>query len=255
VSRPESAAATVLRVRVAVISDIHGNLAALEAVLAEVDAAVPDEVWCLGDMTGYGAKPNECVDLVRERSDVCLVGNHDLVVRGDLSVDEFSPEAAAAATWSKSVLGEEERAYLRSLAPLGERAGVSLYHASIRDPIWEYVVNAEVARACLVKQKSELALIGHSHVPLALHLTAGTLRGGHAAGGSEYPLEERKCLLNPGSVGQPRDRDPRAAWLLLDLGQRVASFRRTDYDIVQAQGEIISAGLPQRLADRLAVGA
>jgi predicted phosphodiesterase len=242
-------------VRVAVISDIHGNLAALEAVLAEVDAAAPDEIWCLGDMTGYGAKPNECVDLVRDRSDVCLVGNHDLVVRGDLSVDEFSPEAAAAATWSKTVLGDDERTYLRSLAPLGERAGVSLYHASIRDPIWEYVVNAEVARACLVKQKSDLALIGHSHVPLALHLTAGTLRGGHAAGGSEYPLEERKCLLNPGSVGQPRDRDPRAAWLLLDLDRHLASFHRVEYDIPRTQAEIMAAGLPQRLADRLAVGA
>jgi predicted phosphodiesterase len=255
VNRSEAAAATVPRVRVAVISDIHGNLAALEAVLVEIDAAAPDEIWCLGDMTGYGAKPNECVDVVRARSDVCLVGNHDLVVRGDLSVDEFSPEAAAAATWSKTVLGDDERAYLRTLAPLGERAGVSLYHASIRDPIWEYVVNAEVARACLVKQKSDLALIGHSHVPLALHLTAGTLRGGHAAGGSEYPLEDRKCLLNPGSVGQPRDRDPRAAWLLLDLERRLATFHRVDYDIPRTQGEIMAAGLPQRLADRLAVGA
>ena len=237
------------------LSDIHSNLAALEAVLREVDAAAPDELWCLGDLTGYNARPNECIDLVRERAAICLVGNHDLVVRGDLSAEEFSSDAGVAATWSRAVLGEEELAYLRTLAPLGDRAGVSLFHASIRDPIWEYVITPEIALACLIKQRTDLALIGHSHVPLALHLTAGTLRGGHAAGGSEYPLEDRKCLLNPGSVGQPRDRDPRAAWLLLDLEQRVASFRRTDYDIVQAQGEIISAGLPQRLADRLAVGA
>jgi predicted phosphodiesterase len=241
-------------VRVAVLSDIHSNLAALEAVLREVDDEAPDELWCLGDLTGYNARPNECIDRIRERAAICLVGNHDLVVRGDLSSEEFSSDAGVAATWSRAVLGEEQLAYLRTLAPLGDREGVSLFHASIRDPIWEYVITPEIALACLVKQRTDLALIGHSHVALALQLSAGTLKGGKAPGGKEYDLSERRCLLNPGSVGQPRDGDPRAAWMLLDLDSRSASFRRTDYDVKRTQAEIIEAGLPRRLADRLDFG-
>jgi predicted phosphodiesterase len=241
-------------VRVAVVSDIHGNLAALEAVLAAIDAEPVDELWCLGDLTGYGARPNECVDAIREHAVICLVGNHDLAVRGDLSVVEFSEDAAAAAEWSQKVLQPEQRAYLRSLAPLGERAGVALYHASIRDPIWEYVVTPEIARACLTKQRTDLAIVGHSHVALALHLSAGTLKGGLAADGDEYDLKDRRCLLNPGSVGQPRDRDPRAAYLVLDLERRVARFHRVPYDIARTQQEITEAALPARLAQRLDVG-
>jgi diadenosine tetraphosphatase ApaH/serine/threonine PP2A family protein phosphatase len=241
-------------VKVAVLSDVHGNLAALEAVLADIDSVAPDELWCLGDLVGYNARPNECVDLVRERVDLSLVGNHDLVVRGDLSLEEFSSDAAAAARWSREVLGAEQRTYLRSLAPLGDRDGVSVYHASPRDPIWEYVVTPDVAIACLARQRTDLALVGHSHVALALHLSAGSLHGGVATAGATFDLEGRRCLLNPGSVGQPRDRDPRAAWLLLDLDERKATFHRVDYDIERTQREILEAGLPARLAERLERG-
>src|SRR3954470_175534 len=114
--------------RVAVVSDIHSNLAALEAVLAAIDEEAPAEIWCLGDLTGYNARPKECIATIRERAAICLAGNHDLVVRGDLSLDEFSADAAVAATWARTVLDDDERAYLRSLAPLGERSGVSLFH-------------------------------------------------------------------------------------------------------------------------------
>jgi diadenosine tetraphosphatase ApaH/serine/threonine PP2A family protein phosphatase len=241
-------------VKVAVLSDVHGNLAALEAVLADIDGVVPDELWCLGDLVGYNARPNECVTLVRDRVDLCLAGNHDLVVRGDLSLEEFSSDAAAAARWSREVLGVEERTYLRKLAPLGDRDGVSLYHASPRDPIWEYVVTPDVALACLARQRTNLALVGHSHVALALHLSAGSLHGGVATAGATFDLECRRCLLNPGSVGQPRDRDPRAAWLLLDLEEHRATFHRVAYDIERTQREIIEAGLPARLAERLERG-
>jgi diadenosine tetraphosphatase ApaH/serine/threonine PP2A family protein phosphatase len=241
-------------VKVAVLSDVHGNLAALEAVLADIDSVAPDELWCLGDLVGYNARPNECVALVRDRVDLCLVGNHDLVVRGDLSLEEFSSDAAAAARWSRDTLGVEERAYLRKLAPLGDRDGVSLYHASPRDPIWEYVVTPDVALACLARQRTNLALVGHSHVALALHLSAGSLHGGVATAGATFDLEGRRCLLNPGSVGQPRDRDPRAAWLLLDLEENRATFHRVDYDVERTQREILEAGLPARLAERLERG-
>jgi predicted phosphodiesterase len=241
-------------VRVAVLSDVHGNLAALESVLADVDAAGVDEIWCLGDLTGYGARPNECVAVMRERADICLVGNHDLVVRGDLGVDAFTADAAEAASYAREHLAEPEREWLRSLAPLGQREGVELYHGSIRDPVWEYVLTAEIAIACLNRQRSDLALVGHSHVALAVHLEHAELKGGLAAPGSEYALGGRHCLLNPGSVGQPRDRDPRAAWLLLDGDAEAAHFHRSEYDIERTQREILEAGLPERLASRLAAG-
>ena len=239
---------------VAVLSDVHANIAALEAVLVDVDAAGVDEIWCLGDLTGYGARPTECVALMRERADICLVGNHDLVVRGDLGVDSFTSDAAVAASYAREHLAEEERAWLQTLAPLGERAGVELYHGSIRDPVWEYVLTAEIALACLNRQRSPLALVGHSHVALAVHSEHGELHGGLAAPDSVFDLNDRHCLLNPGSVGQPRDRDPRAAWLLLDLDVNAADFRRSEYDIERTQSEIREAGLPERLASRLSTG-
>jgi predicted phosphodiesterase len=241
-------------VRVAVLSDVHANLAALEAVLVDVDAAQVDEIWCLGDLTGYGARPNECVALVRERADICLVGNHDLVVRGDLGVDAFTSDAAEAAAYARAQLADAEREWLRTLAPLGQRAGVELYHGSIRDPVWEYVLTAEIALACLNRQRSALALVGHSHVALAVHSDHGELKGGLAAPDSDYDLSSRHCLLNPGSVGQPRDRDPRASWLVLELETQRAHFRRSEYDIPRTQAEIRAAGLPERLAARLAGG-
>jgi diadenosine tetraphosphatase ApaH/serine/threonine PP2A family protein phosphatase len=240
--------------RVAVLSDVHANLAALESTLVDVDTEAVDEIWCLGDLTGYGARPTECVDLMRERAAICLCGNHDLVVRGDLGVDAFTSDAAAAAAYAREVLPEAELEWLRTLAPLGQREGVELYHGSIRDPVWEYVLNVEIALACLSRQRSELALVGHSHVALAVHLERGELKGGLAAPDSEYDLADRRCLLNPGSVGQPRDRDPRAAWLLLDLETRRARFRRSAYDIERTQREIREAGLPERLASRLSTG-
>jgi predicted phosphodiesterase len=241
-------------VRVAVLSDVHANLAALEAVLVDVDASSVDEIWCLGDLTGYGARPNECVALVRDRADYCLVGNHDLVVRGDLGVDAFTSDAAVAAAYARAHLAEPEREWLCSLSASGEREGVELYHGSIRDPVWEYVLTEEIATACLTRQRSDLALVGHSHVALAVHLDGDELKGGLAAPDSLYELRDRHALLNPGSVGQPRDRDPRAAWLLLDGEAGTGHFRRTDYDIERTQAEIRGAGLPDRLAARLSSG-
>jgi predicted phosphodiesterase len=241
-------------VRVAVVSDVHGNLAALEAVLAAVDSEGVDEIWCLGDLTGYGARPAECVAVMRERAAICLVGNHDLVVRGDLGVDAFTADAAEAAAYAREHLPEDELEWLRTLAPLGERADVELYHASVRDPVWEYVLSEETAIGSLNRQHKDLALVGHSHVALAVHLERGQLQGGLAKADHECDFSVRPWLINPGSVGQPRDRDPRAAWLLLDLDARLATFRRNDYDIERTQQEIRDAGLPVRLANRLSSG-
>jgi predicted phosphodiesterase len=243
-------------VRVAVVSDVHGNLAALEAVLADVDYSEGvDEIWCLGDLTGYGARPAECVALVRERAAICLAGNHDLVVRGSLDVDAFTADAAVAADYSREHLSEEALAWLRTLEPAGAREGVELYHGSIRDPVWEYVLSEETAISCLEEQQSALALVGHSHVALGVSLgEGGELEGGLAPADVSCELAGQKWLMNPGSAGQPRDRDWRAAWLLLDLDRQTAQFRRTEYDVARTQGEIRDAGLPARLASRLSTG-
>jgi predicted phosphodiesterase len=239
--------------RVAVISDIHGNLPALEAVLEHAGREGTDELWSLGDMVGYGGKPSECLTLVSERAAICLGGNHDLVVSGVLDIAQFTSDAGVAARWTRSVLTPDELELLARLSPQGARAGVSLFHGSIRDPVWEYVLTADVADASLRAQTTDLALVGHSHVQLALTLGDGALEGGKAEPDQEVRLG-RKQLLNPGSVGQPRDRDPRAAWLLLDTGAGSARFMRSDYPIERAQSDIRAAGLPNRLADRLAKG-
>jgi predicted phosphodiesterase len=239
--------------RVAVISDVHANLPALEAVLEHAGTTGFDELWCLGDIVGYGGRPSECLAIVRERSAICLGGNHDLVVSGALDIDQFTSDAGVAARWTRSVLTPEELEFLAQLSPTGERAGVSLYHGSIRDPVWEYVLTADVAEASLKAQSTDLALVGHSHVQLALALTESGLEGGKAEPDQEVTLD-RKQLLNPGSVGQPRDRDPRAAWLQIDTEARTARFMRSEYAIERAQTDIRAAGLPGRLADRLSRG-
>jgi predicted phosphodiesterase len=239
--------------RVAVISDVHANYHALEAVLEEIDAEEVEAIWCLGDTIGYGPLPNECCATVEARADVCLVGNHDLVVLGKLSVGDFNDEAAAAALWTADVLTPESRSFLERLKPLGQAEGVDLFHASARDPVWEYVLTEEAARATLELSSSPLVLVGHSHVALAITLDGREVLGGLAPGGTELELEGR-WLLNPGSVGQPRDGDPRAAWTLLDLERRFAAFRRVQYPIGQTQSEMRERGLPAALAARLGDG-
>lgn len=240
--------------RAAVISDIHGNLAALEAVLAAIDADAPDEVWCLGDLVGYGPRPNECCELVEAQAQVCLAGNHDLAVRGTIDLSEFSGDAGLAAAWTREVLTPAARAYLDVLEPKGERAGVALYHGSARDPVWEYVLSDEAARATLALAGTALVLVGHSHAALDVLLRDGVSDGGLAPAGTELELAGTNALLNPGSVGQPRDGDSRAGYLLLDLAAERASFRRVEYDIARTQAEMREAGLPEQLAARLSLG-
>jgi diadenosine tetraphosphatase ApaH/serine/threonine PP2A family protein phosphatase len=242
--------------RIGVISDIHANLYALEAVLAALERDRTDAIWNLGDTVGYGPRPNECCMIVRERADLSLVGNHDLVVlgRGDVAVEEFNPEAAAAATWTRDVLTDGSRAFLQGLHAFASEDGVELYHGSPRDPVWEYVLTVEAAQAAFQATRAPLLLVGHSHVPLALHLQGAEVVGGLASAGVEVDLAEGRWLLNPGSVGQPRDGDPRAAYCLVDLDANRAAFRRVEYSIDETQAEMHERGLPAPLAERLAFG-
>ncbi len=240
--------------RVAVISDIHANLHALEAVLAEIDADPPDELWCLGDLVGYGPKPNECCTIVQERAAVCLGGNHDLAVRGTIDLVEFSGDAGAAAKWTREILADDALAYLNTLEPQGTASGVALFHGSARDPVWEYVLSDSAASATLGLTEAPLVLVGHSHVALQIVLHDTLLHGGLAPNGAEADLAGERWLLNPGSVGQPRDGDPHAAYLRLDLEAQHATFRRVPYDIELTQAEMREVGLPESLAERLALG-
>jgi diadenosine tetraphosphatase ApaH/serine/threonine PP2A family protein phosphatase len=245
--------------RAAVLSDIHSNRQALEAVLAAVDEAGVDQIWCLGDMVGYGADPNACTAIVRERCSTVLAGNHDLALLGALDISTFSEAAATAVEWTRGEATEETLEFLASLEPTASQSGVGLFHASPRDPVWEYVLATEQAEAGLDAQEERVGLIGHSHIALFFVRAEnggrrGYTQGAQATDGAEIEIVEGEWLLNPGSVGQPRDGDSRAAWLELDTEQWLASYHRVPYDIEAAASAIRAAGLPDVLAERLGVG-
>ncbi len=241
--------------RVAVASDIHGNRHAIEAVLADIAATGADELWCLGDLVGYGAEPDACVELAREHAGVCLAGNHDLAVTGELPLDEFSRGAEIAARWTQEVIQPDNLAFLESLEPTGHVEGIGLFHASPRDPVWEYVLSALLAEMCLDAAAERIALIGHSHVALSFVRREGEIATGERRVDRDVAdVSVGEWLLNPGSVGQPRDGDPRAAWLLLDTQEQTAAWHRVEYDVAGAAAAIRQARLPDSLAERLGYG-
>jgi predicted phosphodiesterase len=241
--------------KVAVISDIHANRQAFEATLDAVAASDASELWCLGDLVGYGADPDACVELAREHVAVCLAGNHDLGVTGQIPLAEFSRGASVAAQWTQEVISAENLSFLRGLEPQGEESALGLFHASPRDPIWEYVLSPLLAELCLDVQRNRVCLIGHSHVALSFVRQEGEPATGEPhRDGVELDIGEGLWLLNPGSVGQPRDGDPRASWLLVDLDAMAVSYHRTDYDIAGAAAAIRAARLPDSLAERLEYG-
>ena len=242
--------------RLAVISDIHGNRQALEAVLDDIEREGVSEIWCLGDIVGYGASPDECCDLTREAAQrITLAGNHDMAVRGDLPLDEFSRGAELAARWTQEHLRRDNLDYLLALEPQDLGEDIGLYHASPRDPVWEYVLSTWQAAECIDVMEGRIGAIGHSHVALWFQRDGeGQVTGATAEAGLELDLSGGSWLLNPGGVGQPRDGDPRAAWLLLDTSTWRATWRRVEYRIDLAARAIEEAGLPRMLAERLYSG-
>ena len=241
--------------RVAIASDIHGNRHAFEAVIAAAQDAAAEELWCLGDLVGYGAEPDACVALAEANCAVCLAGNHDLAVVDVLSLEEFSRGAALAAQWTRDVIRPATREFLLSLRPSSDAEGVGLYHASPRDPVWEYVLSGLTAELCLDATSFRVSLIGHSHVALSFHRPDGAPAAGSTRREGELlDVGTGEWLINPGSTGQPRDGDPRAAWLMLDTAAWTAEWRRARYDIAGAQSAIRAARLPDSLAERLQYG-
>jgi diadenosine tetraphosphatase ApaH/serine/threonine PP2A family protein phosphatase len=241
--------------RIAILSDVHGNLPAFEAVLGDIEDESVEETWCLGDLVGYGAQPDECVQLARDHCDLSLAGNHDLVVTGDIPISDFSAGAAAAARWTQETIAEETMAYLKGLRPADPDREPALYHASPRDPVWEYVLSTWQADECFDFTDGRVAAVGHSHVALWFSRDdEGNMSGATAEAGATQDLSGGRWLVNPGGVGQPRDGDPRAAWLLLDTSTWTAEWRRVEYPIEEAARAIEEAGLPRVLAERLYSG-
>ena len=241
--------------RVAIATDIHGNRHAFEAVIDAAERDGAEELWCLGDLVGYGGDPDASVALAMEHCAICLAGNHDLAVVDVLSLDDFSRGAALAARWTREVIAPETREFLLSLKPEGEAQDVGLFHASPRDPIWEYVLSGLTAELCFDVTDFRVSLIGHSHVALSFDRQEGSPASGTTRKeGTELDVATGQWLINPGSTGQPRDGDPRAAWLMLDTDRWTASYRRAEYDIAGAQAAIRAANLPDSLAERLQHG-
>jgi len=239
--------------KLAILSDIHGNLEALEVVLADVESRGVDDVVCLGDFVGYGASPNECVETLRPRISGAVVGNHDAAAIGRLSLGDFNSDAATAARWTEQALSAETRAYLEALPYTIERGGALLVHASPLEPgAWHYVLSPMDATEEFESFAHPICFIGHSHFPGAFELAGEDLRYTRLA---EVPVQaERRYIVNVPSVGQPRDSDPRAGYALWDGERSVVRHIRLDYDIEKAMQRIREAGLPPFLAERLRWG-
>jgi diadenosine tetraphosphatase ApaH/serine/threonine PP2A family protein phosphatase len=247
-------------VRVAVLSDVHSNLHALEAVLAAIDADPPDELWCLGDVVGYGPDPNECVDCVRRVASVCVAGNHDWAAIGRLDLAELNDAAAEAAAWTARHLAPGEKSYLESLPLRHESGAYTLAHGSPRDPIWEYVLSDQQAAENFASFSTTACFVGHTHVAIAFSIPPleRPMPWDVQVEAPRYDravdLDERRHLVNVGSVGQPRDRDPAARYVILDTERRAYQRRRVEYDVARTQDRIRATGLPDILWLRLAYG-
>jgi predicted phosphodiesterase len=238
--------------RVAVLSDIHSNLTALDAVLA---AAGPvDAIWHLGDVVGYGPDPDGVVRRLIEVGAVGVRGNHDAAAAGGSEIEWFNADARLAMEWTRTVISEPTIAWLRELPERLTVEGCELVHGSPREPIWEYVTSVPVARANLAVLGSPTGLNGHTHIPIAFVEDDGRIDVVGPGHGSELELRGRRALLNPGSVGQPRDGDPEASYSIFDPGEGRISWHRVAYDISTVQEAMRSVGLPGGLAARLSLG-
>lgn len=240
--------------RILVISDIHANYTALEAVIAA--NAMVDAVWCLGDLVGYGPDPNECIERIKSLPNLtCLLGNHDAAVGGSLEIDNFNREAAESIHWTKSRITQTNLDFLRTLPEIYNTPRVTLAHGSPRNPVWEYILDQVTAGLNFSAFPSQLALVGHTHLPICFikekdstHVKRSLLKSG------EQMKISHQSILNPGSVGQPRDHDPRASFGIFDPDRMTWRIRRIEYNVEEVQKRIIEAGLPERHAIRLSEG-
>lgn len=239
-----------------IISDIHANLNALEAVLA--DAGEVNQVWCLGDLVGYGPQPNECIERVQTLPNFeCVIGNHDAAVIGQISLTAFNTEARTSAEWTQRILSKDNEQFLQNLSKVVIKDVVTLVHGSPFDPIWEYVTDTYTARMNFESMETPLCFIGHSHLPIHFRLEENGEHVFYEVPKNGEPViikKNVKYMLNPGSVGQPRDHDPRASYAIFDSEEKLWQNFRVEYDIKSVQEKILNLELPRRHAARLAIG-
>ncbi len=243
--------------RITLVTDVHANLPALEAVLRHADAhQALDEVWALGDLVGYGPHPRECLAALRRYPLHAVAGNHDQAAIGVISTDDFNPDAAAAAAWTAKQLTPEDAAFLRALPEVLVREDITLVHGSLRRPVWEYLLSAEGAVAHFARQETPYSLVGHTHLPMVFEEVPGRRAPiiWPLSDGDVLALGERRLIVNPGGLGQPRDGDPRTACAIYDVDERTISLYRLPYDIERTQQAMADAGLPERLIHRLSFG-
>ena len=246
--------------RVLILSDIHANLEALTAVLEYVESqGAVDEIWCLGDTVGYGPDPVACLDVLQSRPNFTVAGNHDLAAIGRVDVDLFNNSARLAAQWSARNIGSSEKRFLSSLPISIKRLGFTMVHGTIRDPVMEYLIDAESAAETFRRMDTPYCVVGHSHIPFLCRLEPadnGTVEPRFAQFPEReiVPLGSGPAIVNPGSVGQPRDSDPRSSCMVYDSDAKIVQWHRVTYDIPLTQEKIRSAGLPEPLAQRLEQG-
>ena len=236
----------------AIIADIHGNLEAFQVVLEDIRAQKADHIVCLGDVVGYNANPKECLQIVREMNIPCVKGNHDEYCSSNSALEGFNPHAADAVHWTREQLSEEEKKWLRDLKYSRMVANFTMVHATLDAPDrWGYVFDKLAAAASFPYQNTQICFFGHTHVPVAF-MRDTVVRGGTY---SKFKLDAaKKYFINVGAVGQPRDNNPKAAYVIYDIDAQTIELRRLDYDIAAAQKKIRDASLPERLAERLAYG-
>jgi len=242
--------------RYAIIADIHANLEAFTAVLDDIKVGGGvEEVWCLGDVVGYGPDPHQCIELLRQQNPVCVAGNHDWAAIGKIDTTYFNPDAAAASHWTTEQLSPEDVDYLTNLPLVIEKGDFTLVHGSPREPIWEYLFSTSNARENFAHFKSKFCLVGHSHVPMVFRYDeAGDCSSNMFSPNIKLVLSKSRLIINPGGVGQPRDGDPRASYAIGDSETRTVRLYRIPYDIKATQSKMIEQGLPIRLANRLSYG-
>jgi predicted phosphodiesterase len=246
----------LVRMRIAVLSDIHGNLPALEAVVSDLPPV--DQVWVLGDIVGYGPQPSEVIATLQAMGARSVLGNHDGAAIGTVDANQFNPDAKRAIQWTAEVIDANARAYVAALPEVRRDGDLTAVHGSPRDPIWEYITSPGIAAANFDHYDTRLCLFGHTHLPIAYRLADGAVEGIRGMPGDRLGLGTSRTLLNPGSVGQPRDGLPDAAYAVLETANGstddVIEFRRVRYDIDRTQRLMREAGLPPRLAERLSFG-
>ena len=246
--------------RILVVSDIHANLTALDTVVrdAEEDGAI-DGVWSLGDNVGYGPQPAECLARLRELNATIIAGNHDRAATGAMGIEEFNSDAATAALWTREHLSEDDKAFLDKLPEVSKPVdSFTIVHGTLKYPVWEYLYSYETAQGHLELQETPFSFVGHTHVPLRVVEDKQQPRGCELYrlddGDVTELTDEARLVLNPGSVGQPRDGDPRASYAIYDTDQQTVTMKRVEYEFAKTQELMREADLPVWLIDRLAVG-